>query len=74
MSIRPELYGGSMQFTQDADDCSDSSSLQILTFEVVDGGGGKYVRFNTEGWAIDSLKDFSELYEKVRNAFEMGAI
>ena len=60
-----------MQFTQDADDCSDSTVLQILNFEVVDGGAGKYVRFNTTGWAIESLKDFSDLYEKVRTAFEI---
>lgn len=59
-----------MQFTQDADDCADSSELQILTFEVLDGGAGKYVRFTTEGWAIDSLKDFADLYGKVRAAFE----
>lgn len=70
--MKTELFGGSMQFTQDADDCADSSALQIITFEVVDGGAGKYVRFNTEGWAIDSFTDFAELYEKVREAFEIG--
>jgi hypothetical protein len=66
-----ELFGGTMQFTQEADDCSNSSALQILTFEVCDGGAGKYVRFTTEGWAIDSLNDFAELYKKVKVAFEM---
>jgi hypothetical protein len=60
-----------MQFTQPQDVCSDITCEQIITFEVVDGGAGKYVRFNTTGWAIDSLGDFAELYGKVRNAFEM---
>lgn len=69
-----ELYGGSMQFTQDADDCSDTSTLQILTFDVVDGGAGKYVRFKTDGWAIDKLDDFGDLYLKVREAFEMDEV
>jgi hypothetical protein len=68
--MKTELYGGSMQFTQDADDCADTSVLQIITFQIVDGGAGNYVRFDTAGWAIDSLDDFAALYNKVKSAFE----
>lgn len=69
-----ELYGGSMQFTQDADDCADTDALQILTFEICDGGAGKYVRFKTDGWAIDKLDEFGDLYLRVRKAFELTEV
>lgn len=59
-----------MQFTQESDDCADTNALQIMTFQVVDGGAGKYVRFDTTGWAIDNLDDFAQLYNKVKSAFE----
>ena len=66
---KPELEGGSMQFTQEADSCN--SGIQQIDFEVLDAGGGKYVLFKTEGWSISNSKEFEELYDKVKIAFDI---
>lgn len=58
-------------FTQDADDLAAASVPQTLRFEVLDGGAGKYTRFKTGGWAIESLADFKALYDVAAVAFGM---
>ena len=65
----PELAGGKMTFTQEADCCN--SGIQIIHFHVQDGGGGKYITFETEMWAISNAQEFKDLYDKVSAAFQM---
>jgi hypothetical protein len=69
MIAKPELFGGKMEFTQEADCCNEG--FQTLDVEVHDGGGGKYILIKTTAWAFDSIEEFAAIIEQVRTAFQI---
>ena len=52
-----------VEYTQDLDCCQSErdypEGFQKLTITTDDGGGGKFIRFNTgeAGWSIDNIED-----------------
>ena len=61
---KPELFGGTFTFTQDADSCSVGDGQQ-LEVTVEDAGGGKYLVIKTDRWAVDSVADFTALLDRI---------
>lgn len=68
MGDKPELVGGNMRFTQEADSC-DNDSLQILHVEVEDSGAGKYLWLKTDRWAFDKPEELLAIIKQVSDAF-----
>ena len=46
-------------------DCCGGDSRQFLEIRTEDGGGGMYWVLSTERWAVDDLKEFVSVLEKV---------
>lgn len=67
--MKPELTESRFEFVQDADCCADSSDAQVLEVEVHDGGGGKFFRLKTEGFAVDSGADLESLFVEIRKLY-----
>ncbi|MDE2467336.1 MAG: hypothetical protein KGL35_00950 [Bradyrhizobium sp.] len=67
--VVPTYEGGSFLYSQEAD-CCDSGPGQELEIQIHDGGGGKFFRIKTNGWAIDSGADIEALLQKIRPFFD----
>jgi len=65
---KPELFGGTLTFTQEGDSCS-VKDLQQLEVAVEDAGGGKYMVIKTDRWAIDSVADLTALLSRVKQVW-----
>ncbi len=53
-----------VEFSQEADSC-DGGPDQTLTVGVEDAGGGHYFVLSTSRWAFDSVKDLTDVLERV---------
>ena len=51
----------SVTYIQDRDSCDKGSSFQELKVFTDDAGNGKYIVFETERWAIDSIDEVIEI-------------
>jgi hypothetical protein len=67
--MKVTLSEASFDFIQDADCCQESDDNQILEVAVCDGGGGKYFRIKTQGFAVESGADLEALFDKIRKLF-----
>lgn len=56
-----ELYEVKATYVQEPDSCSIGNDPQELKVFTQDGGGGKFLVFSTERWAIDSVKDLEDV-------------
>ena len=62
----PELFEGSLTYTQDEDTCDGSGAgSQEITVSTYDGGGGKYLVIKSARWAFDNV---DELIGVIRDA------
>jgi len=59
--MKAEVEEMSITYIQDADSCDTSNDNQQLQVFTEDGGGGKYLVFKTERWAIDSIDELIEI-------------
>ena len=56
-----------VEYVQDLDCCQSEKDypegIQTLTVTTDDGGGGKFIRFNTgeSGWSLDSIEDIIKI-------------
>lgn len=51
----------SVTYIQDRDSCDKGNSYQELKVFTDDAGYGKYIVFETERWAIDSIDELIEI-------------
>lgn len=65
---KPEIVGGRITFTQEADSC-DSSELQILHIDIEDSGAGKFLAMETTRWAFDDISEVVDVLNQVKSAF-----
>ena len=72
MSVKPTLQESTFTFTQEADCCDGRNCDQMLEVEVHDGGGGKFFRIKTEGFAIDSGADLEAIFADIRKLYGEG--
>jgi hypothetical protein len=56
-----EVEDVTITYTQEEDSCDRSNSPQELKIFTEDAGGGKYIVFETERWAIDSIDELIEI-------------
>lgn len=64
---KPELYEGSMVFSQEADSMSETD--QVITIRAQDAGAGKFFVIETERWAFDKIEQLVALLEQAQAAF-----
>ena len=63
----PTLESLSATYTQDEDSAGRvGESVQVLTVEAVNAGGGCYFVIETERWAFDDIGDFDKLMKDFR--------
>lgn len=67
MSEKPQLEKAVLTFYQS--DEAAAGAYQVLTIASDDAGGGKYFVISTERWSIDSLEDFTALFDRMRASF-----
>jgi hypothetical protein len=60
----------SFDFEQSQDDCGPSHKDQFLKVQIVDGGAGKYFVLETERWAIESIDDLKDIFDKIGKVIE----
>lgn len=63
----PELYEGSMVFSQEADSMAEAD--QAITIRAQNAGAGMFFVIETERWAFDRIEDLVALLEKAEAAF-----
>lgn len=59
----------SATIAQESDCCAPGQDPEnYMKIKIEDGGGGPYVSFSTQRWAInvDDMKDIEELYNKMK--------
>ena len=72
MSEKPTLQESTFTYAQEADCCDACDAGQVLEVEVHDGGGGKFFRIKTEGFAIDSGADLEAIFADIRKLYGEG--
>jgi hypothetical protein len=64
-----ELYGVVYEFSQNSDSCQSPDDGQSIKVFTEDAGGGSYIVFSTERWAIDAedIDKFAETLKRIVN-------
>ncbi len=53
--MKAEVEEMSITYSQEEDGCDESNNFQELKIFINDAGGGKYIVFQTERWALDNI-------------------
>ena len=68
MEQEPMLESATFTFTQDGN-CVDGEGEQLVirceSSLGIDGDGGCFYILETEGWAIDSVKELQKLFDRI---------
>jgi hypothetical protein len=61
------LFGVVYEFSQDSDSCQEGDVGQTIKVFTEDGGGGSYIVFSTERWAIDhdDIDKFADALKRI---------
>ncbi len=68
---------GKLKIYQDSDTMQEGEDSQSLQIELLDGGGGVFLRLSTgsRGWAVDSVADLVKQLQPIEKmARELGRI
>jgi hypothetical protein len=62
-----ELFGVVYEFSQDSDSCQAGDAGQSIKVFTEDAGGGSYIIFSTERWAIDAddIDKFADTLKRI---------
>lgn len=63
---KPEIFGGTIEFTQEADCCADNQLDQSIKVSVTNGGGGKYFYIETERWAFNDIDELIAILNRAK--------
>lgn len=63
------LYDAAYTFSQDSDTCQEGEDGQEIKIFTADSGGGSYIVFSTERWAMDGddIDKFCDALKKIVN-------
>ena len=67
--MKPKLEKATFKFSQEAN-CVSKDELETLTIECesslgIDADGGCFYILKTEGWAIDSIQELQDLFDRI---------
>ena len=72
---KPKLERATFEFSQEAHCWATNDDLEILNIEClsslgIDNDGDCFYVLKTEGWAIDSIKDLQELFDRISKSIK----
>lgn len=73
MGYKPELWEGSLTYTQDSDCCQSEGLTQSITISSHDSGNGRFLTVQTERWAVDKPEELAELITEAAKRLEVDA-
>lgn len=71
--MKPKLERAMFEFSQEANCASDNDGCETLIIECesslgIDNDGGCLYVLKTEGWALDSVQDLQDLFDRIHKS------